>query len=254
MRKYCIDFILKNAKVNFCGLAFLIFLLVPGEASFAQSSRIAIVNVVDSTLIYKHIGLSAFKDKVDTFTCQFNIKQYIDRELTRIVSTRYTVSFVSIPESLFQPKGDFSSLLNNNQDAASWITNLKDQFDFIIFVETGEQDDLMDTKKQKLRSSGLYSRGNPVKSWVAVFTTCRFTAIRPSNLEVVDYDLSGMDYLLPINEFQFSRQDLLIDTEMLPVIKSALIKLIDYKLEYFLTNSFLMPNVDYEKLVPVKSE
>lgn len=112
----------------------------------------------------------------------------------------------------------------------------------------------MDAKKQKLRSCGLYTRGNPAKSWVAVFSTTRITAIRTANLDVLDYDWKGMDYLLPMSDYQYSRQNLLIDPEMIPVIRAALVKLLDYKLEYFLTNSYLLPNVEYDKLKLQKSE
>ena len=128
------------------------------------------------------------------------------------------------------------------------MARLKDQYDFVIFVETGEQVDIMDPNKQKLCSAGLYSRGNPGKSWVAVFNTNSFTAIRTSNLEIVNYDLSAMDYLLPINNYQFSKKDLLIAPEMIPLIRSELMKLIDYKLEFFLTDSYIMPDADYNNL------
>jgi len=248
MGKYCIEFKLKKTIINFCGLVFFIFLFVSVKASFAQSSRIAIVNVVDSNLIYKHVGYTIFKDKADTFDCQFNSKKYIDQELTRLLSSRYIVSILSIPTSLVSLNGNINDALIGNNEVGTWINSLKNQYDFVIFVETGEQDDLMDAKKQKLRSSGFYSRGNPSKSWVAVFSTCRFTAIRPSNLEAVNYDLSGMESLLPITDYQFSRQNLLIDPEMLPLIRTALIKLIDYKLEYFLTDSYLLPDGDYNSL------
>ena len=239
---------LKQTLICVYKLSILILLIVLSEKSFAQLSRIAIVNLADSNLIYKHVGLTGFKDKSDTFDCQFNCKQYIEQELERILAARYTVSLVSIPNSLIQLNGNISNLLKSNKDAASWITNLKDQFDFVIFIETGEETDLMDAKKQKLRSCGLYTRGNPAKSWVAVYNTSRFTAIRPSNLDAVNYDLSGMEYLLPITDYQFSRQNLLIDPEMLPLIKTWLIKLIDYKLEFFLTDSYLMPEGDYSRI------
>lgn len=241
-------FNLKQVLIRICKTTFLVLLLIYGEKNFAQNSRIAIVNLAESDLIYKHVGLTGFKDKSDTFDCQFNCKQYIEQELERILSARYTVSLLLIPNSLIQLNGNISNLLKNNKDAASWITNLKDQFDFVIFIETGEEIDLMDAKKQKLRSSGLYTRGNPAKNWVAVYNTTSFTAIRPSNLDAVNYDLSGMDFLLPITDYQFSRQNLLIDPEMLPLIKTKLIKLIDYKLEFFLTDSFLMPEGDYNKI------
>jgi hypothetical protein len=237
----------KQVVIRISKITFLVILLAFGEKNFAQNSRIAIVNLVDSNLLYKHVGFSGFKDNTDTFDCQFNCKQYINQELSRILSARYTVSLMPVTNSLFQPNGDICNLVRNNKDAASWITNLKDQFDFVIFIETGEEVDLMDAKKQKLRSAGLYTRGNPAKSWVVVFSTCRFNAIRTSNADAVNYDLSGMEYLLPVTDYQFSRQNLLIDPEMLPLIKSSLIKLIDYKLQYFLTNSFLMPDGDYNK-------
>ena len=229
---------------RFFTMVFLVFLLSQGEKTFAQPSRIAIINLADSNLIYKHIGFTTFKDKSDTFNCQFNCKKYIDRELSRILSSRYTVSSISIPNKLLSSNGGIYNPSGINNDVRAWISSLKNEYDFIVFVETGEQDDIMDTKKQKLWSSGLYSRGTGTKSWVAVFSTARFTLIRTSNAEAVDYDWSAMDYILPIRDYQFSREDLLIDPEMLPIIKSELVKLFDYKMQYFLTNTFLIPDVD----------
>ncbi len=252
MDKYLIKFKLNRTIIRFCIPAVLVFLLFQVEKTFAQQpSRIAVIDLADSNLIYKHVGFTVFKDKSDTFDCRFNCKKYIEQELTRVLSTRYTVSLLSAPDKLIPANGSIYNLLNSN-DVKSWILGLKNEYDFVIFVESGEEDDIMDTKKQKLRSCGLYTRGNPAKSWVAVFSTTRFTALRTANSEVVDYDWRGMDYLLPIHDYQFSRQNLLIDQEMLPVIKTGLIKLLDYKLEYFLTNSYLLPNVDYESLKKMK--
>jgi hypothetical protein len=146
---------------------------------------------------------------------------------------------------LLSPNGSIYNSADIKKEIKIWISNLKDQFDYIIFIETGEQEDLMDPKKQKLKTSGLYSRGDPTKSWVAVFSTINFTLIRTSNSETIDYEGSNMEYLLPIKQYQFSREDLLIDPEMLPVIKAELTKLLDYKLEYFLSNSFLVSIDDY---------
>lgn len=254
MVKYSDVSSLKLSYSRSCKLICLILLLLLAENTIAQNSRVAIINRADSNLVYKHIGFTKFQDKTDTFTCQLNCPKYIDQELTRILSTKYTISFISVPNSLLSPNESVINLLTSNKEIKSWITNLKQDFDFVIFVETGEQDDVMETKKQKLRSNGLYSRGNPTNSWVAVFSTIHFTALRPSNSEVIDYDWSGMDYLLTISDFQFPRQNLLIDPDMLPVIKTALIKLLDYKLEYFLTSSFLVPNVEYDKLKLMKTE
>jgi hypothetical protein len=253
MDKYFLKFNLKLTLVLFCKLTVWGFLLFQVEKTFAQqTSRIAIIDLADSNLIYKHVGFASFKDKSDTFDCQFNCKNYIEQELTRVLSTRYMVSLISAPDKLIPANGSIYNLLKSNTDVKSWISGLKNQYEFIIFVDTGEEDDLMDAKKQKLRSCGLYTRGNPAKSWVAVISTTRFTALRTANAEVVDYDWRGMDYLLPISNYQFSRQNLLIDPEMLPIIKAELIKLLDDKMEYFLTNSYLLPNVDYESLKNLK--
>ena len=255
MYKYFLKLKLKQTLNRCCTLAVLVFLLFQGEKTIAQQpSRVAIVNLADSNLIYKHVGFASFKDKADTFDCQFNCIKYFEQELTRVLSTRYTVSLIQAPDKLIPANGNISNLLNNTNDVKSWISELKNQYEFVIFLETGEEDDLMDTKKQKLRSCGLYTRGNPAKSWVAVFSTTRITAIRTANLDVLDYDWKEMDYLLPMSDYQFSRQNLLIDPEMIPVIRAALVKLLDYKLEYFLTNSYLLPNVEYDKLKLQKSE
>jgi hypothetical protein len=153
-----------------------------------------------------------------------------------------------MPFSLLSPNGSIYNSTEIKKEIQSWISNLKNQFDFVIFIETGELEDAMDPRKQKLKASGLYSRGDPTKSWVAVFSTIKFTLIRTSNSEIIDYDWSGMEYLLPLKEYQFSREDLLIDPDMLPIIKTELAKLIDYKMEYFLANSFLVDIDNYDSL------
>ena len=245
-------FKLKHLFVTICKIAFFLLLLFSGERTYAQNSRIAIINLVDSNLIYKHIGFKMFKDNADRFDCKFNCNEYIDKELTRLLSTRYTVSLISIPGSLIYPNGSIYNSFDIKKEINSWISGIKDQYDYVIFVESGEQDDLMDSKKQKLQSSGLYSRGNPLNSWVAVYTTARFSLIRTSNLENLDYDWGGMDYILQFNEYQFSRDAVLIDPEMLQLIRTQLIKLFDYKLEYFLTNSYLISGDEYTRLKILK--
>jgi hypothetical protein len=254
MIRYLIKFKLKHASIHFCKLTFIVFLIFLSDKTFAQNSRLAIINLADSNLLYKHIGLTAFKDKVDTFDCQFNSNKYIEQELTRILSFRYSVSLLPVPDKLLSSNGSIYNSTDLNNEVKLWISSVKNKYDFVIFVETGEQDDIMDTKKQKLRSDGLYSRGNPAKSWVAVFSTTRFTLIRTSNAEVIDYDWSGMDYMLPLTDYQFSRNGLLIDPDMLPFVKDELVKLLDYKLEYFLINSFLMPDGDYKSLKKQKAQ
>ena len=254
MNKYLNEFIQKQSIISFCKLAIVISLLALGDQTFAQRSRIAVVNIADSNIFYKHVGLAMFKDKTDTIYCQFNFKQYIDRELTRMLSSRYSVNVIPLPDNLAIPFGNISNSSDINNDVKAWIGSLKKQYDFVVLIETGEQDDILDIKKQKLRSCGLYTRGNTSQSWVAVYSTTRFTLIRTSNSEAVDYGWSGMDYLLPLSDFQFSRDNLLIDPEMLTLLKTGLIKLFDYKLQYFLTNSFLIPDDDYDNLKSVKTE
>lgn len=230
----------KLMLIRICKVTFLFILLVYGEKNYAQLSRIGIVNIADSNLIYKHVGLKGFKDYADTFNCQLNCKEYIDVELTRLLSVRYSTSLITIPSSFLTPNGSIYASSDFKKEVISWVTGLKNQYDYIIFIETSEMEDLMDSKKQKLHASGIYSRGNPPNSWVAVFSTIRFSLVRTTTAQNMDYESIGMDYILPLKEYQFSRDNVLIDPEILPYIKSELTKLFDYKMEYFLTNSYLM--------------
>lgn len=240
MKIYLNKVSLQKAPIRICKLTLLIILLFPGAKNFAQLSRIAVVNLSDSNLIYKHIGFKGIKDKADTFNCQLNCKKYIDNELTRLLSARYSVNLITMPASLLSPNGSIYLSSDINKEVSSWISGFKNQYDYIVFVETGEKNDLMDSKKQKLHGSGLYSRGNPPNSWAAVYSTIMFSLVRTADSQNLDYESSGMDYILPLKEYQFSRDNVLIDQDMLPLIKAELIKLFDYKMEYFLTNSFLM--------------
>ena len=235
-------------------LSFFILLLVSSEKVFSQLSRIAIINLVDTTLIYQHIGFTMFTNNVDTFDCKFNCKKYIDNELSRFLSSKYNVSIITIPDSLISSNRSVYNAWGIKKEVKLWISNLKDDYDIVIFVEAGEQADYMNQTNQILKSSGLYSRGNPIKSWVAVYSTTKFIPLRTSNLKTLDYGLGGMKYLERIKKYKFPEEKILIDPEMLPIIKTELENLLAYKIEYFLTKSFLLPQDAYNKLKIIKVE
>lgn len=233
-------------------LIIFILLLSSSEKSFSQLSRIAIINLVDTTLLYHHIGFTMFTNKIDTFDCKFNCKKYIDNELSRFLSSKYSLSFITITDSLISSNGSIYNAWGIKKEVKLWLSNLKDDYEIVIFVESGEQADYMNQTNQILKSSGLYSRGNPIKSWAAVYSTVKFIPLRTSSLKTLDYGLSGMKYLERIKNYKFPEEKILIKPEMLPIIKTDLENLLAYKIEYFLTKSFLLPQDAYDKLKILK--
>lgn len=240
-------------------LSLVIFLLVPTVNIYAQLPTIAIINLSDSTLIHKHLGVTVFTNSTDTFDLQFNCKKYVDQKLIQFLSSKYTVSFITIPDTLLSKNKSIYNSWGLKKTVKSWLASLKDKYEFVIYIEScrpdaGIQRGGMFLTNQTFYSSGLYSRGNPIKSSAAAYSTILFLAFRTSNQEELEYYPGMKSSTQPIKGYKFSKERMSIDPEMLPLIKTELVKLLDYKAEHFLTGTYLVPKDAYEALKLSKTE
>jgi hypothetical protein len=233
-------------------LSLVVFLLVATAKTFAQLPNIAIINMVDSTIIHKHLGLTMFTNKVDTFNLKFNCQKYIDQELTKFLSPKYTVSFITIPDTLLFKCRSIFGFWGLKKTFKPWLASLKDKYDFVIYVEPcrpggGIQGPTFQTN-QTFWGSGLYSHGNPIKSSAFVYSSIVFFVYRTSNQVELEYYAGYKSSISQIKGYKFSDDRMSIDPEMLPVIKTGLVKLLDDKIEMFLTRSFLVPKDVYDEI------
>lgn len=237
---------MKLLQILFINILINFFLFMPTFNTFGQLSRIAIINHVDSTLIHVHIGTTIFTNKTDTFKCNFNCRTYIENELPRFLSSKYTVSLINTPDSITSKNGSIYNFLGINKSAKSWIESLKDQYDFIIYVESSGAN----ISDKTILSSGIYSRGFSFY----IYSTIYFTALKPGDFKKLDYKSDGMKFYKDVKDHNLFKKKAVVDPDIFPFVRSELIKLIDYKLEYFLTHSYLLPKDSYDKIKALKTE
>ena len=244
----------KKANNILFKLVLVVLLILPVSNTFAQLTRIAVVNIMDTTLVHIHLGTTIFTNKTDTFDLQFNCKKYIEQELPRFLSSKYEVSVINIPDSILSKNGSIYDFWGIKKEIKSWISSYKDKYDLIIYVESSKGQTSGYPANHKLLSSGLYSQGNPIRSWAAVYSTMSFTAFYTSNAKTIDYNTGYMLNFKTLKNFKFSKDKITIEPEMIPLIKAQLKKILDDVLENFLTNSYIVPKDAYDSVKSLKTE
>lgn len=228
---------------------FSVFFLIVGSTLTvrAQTSRIAIVNHADSTIVHIHQGLTIFGNEMDTIDCNFNSKEYISKELSRLLSAKYVVSIVEMPDSVLAPDGKIFGAWGIKKSFKSWLSVINNQYDFVVYA-WNDGSRFLQYGNPKIELSGIYSSPKSYKKGVSVFSTLTFLAFRTSNLKEIDYNFILMPSAALIKEFKFVDKNLNIDSSMFPLIKSKLMDVIDEKFEYFLTKSYLIPQNIYDEI------
>ena len=243
---------MKQTLIRFSLL--IIFAFLGTGTLYAKIRRVAIVNVIDTTLIHNHLGVTIFTNKIDTFACQLSCKDFIDMELSRYLNEYYEVSYISMPDSL---RVKVRSINNEwgyiTKAAKPWILGLRDKYDLVIYVENVPKSNLS-LKNVVLQSNGLYTAGSIFGIYVYAYSTISFTAINTRDLDILDYEQGLMKYIIPIRKNEYFGNKIEINPIMLPLIKSKLENLMDSQIEYFLTNSGLITKGDFAIMKSKKAE
>ena len=245
---------MKKINILICKFLIICFLCFTTTNSFAQMTKIAVVNIMDTTLLHIHLGTTIFTNKTDTFSCQFNCKNYVEQQLLQFLSSKYTVSEISIPDTVLSKKGSIYDFWGLKKSVKNWVISLKDQYDVIIYVESSKTMTAGYPTNKPLISSGLFSQGNPIKSWASAFSTVSFTAFKTPDAQRIEYGTGFIKPLKPIKGYKFSQDKISIDPEMIPIVKTELKTRLDEVIESFLTTSFIVPQDAYDNVKSTKSE
>jgi hypothetical protein len=239
---------MNRTNTFFCKILLGFILLFPALKALAQHPRVAIINVSDTTLFHKHLGVTPLTNKMDTLDLQFNCIQYVDRELTRYLSPGYRVIFITTPDTLLSKNKSLNGAMGLKKTVRSWLASLKDKYEFVIYIQT-------DPSGGGLKGAGgLFTHSNPLKMQVSTFSTIVFSAFRTSNQERMEY-FPGLEAdNFPIKGYKFTKDIMTIDPEMIPILKSELMKLLDYKIENFLTDTSLVPKEVFDKIKLSKTD
>ena len=245
---------MKKINVLTFGLVFVSLLCVTTTNSFAQMKKIAVVNIMDTTLLHIHLGTTIFSNKIDTFSCQFNCKNYVEQQLLYFMSKNYTVNEISIPDSVLSKKRSIYDFFGVKKSVKSWVMSLKGKYDIVIYVESSKNITTGYPSEKPLISSGLFSQGNVIKSWASAFSTISLTAFKTPDASVIECAGYYVDRFKKIKEYKFSQDKISIDPEMMPVVRAELIARLDKEIERFLTISSLLPRETFNNLKSTKSE
>ena len=232
----------------FCKILLGLILLFPTFKSHAQHPRVAIINVSDTTLFHKHLGVTPLTNKMDTLDLHFDCTQYVNRELTRYLSPGHRVIFITTPDTLLSKNKSLNGAMGLKKKVKTWLASLKDKYEFVIYIQT-------DPSGGGLKGAGgLFTHGNPIKMQVSTFSTISFTAFSTSNQEIMEYFPGLESDNFPIKAYKFTKDIMTIDPEMIPYLKSELMKHLDYKIENFLTDTSLVPKEVFDKIKLSKTE
>jgi len=226
------------------GLVLCLTMFVFTNNSSAQTSKIAIVSVADTTFLHRHAGLTVFTNFTDTLPVNFAIVTHLEKKLQTYLTPVYSVTVVQLPDSVLKAKnGYFSS--SKSKKIKQWIKNSKDLYDFIIVIDNMELSDIYRYIPKK--SSGLLSR----PSFLSYYTTITFFAYRTSNLKPLEYYHEGGEFLKTIKNFKLPDDKKSFTPETMNLIYDGFKSYLDSRVEYFLAKSFLVPQ---DKIDAIKAE
>jgi hypothetical protein len=224
-----------------------LFLLASSMSVSAQNTRIALVNLIDTSYYYYHIAVTIFGNYEETIKLNFSQKSYIENEVKKYMSPYFEVSVISIPLDLVVSEGirdKFAGLLKKS--VKEWIAGLTKDYDLVVFMFTGEVDDRITQAPVKLKSSGLYTRSNSFGTDLSVvYSTLYFEAYMTPTVKLLEYRTGLSTFFNKIKYTPLPKETKTYNSQEIDNISSELKILIDKRIEYFLTTSYLVPKDKY---------
>lgn len=213
--------------------------------SSAQTSKVAIISLADTTIVHQHVGTTIFANFTDTLHLDIAMKQCINGYLKKYLTAKYEVSIIEqLPDSVFSArKGIFGDWTGLRKEVRKWLASVKDQYDFVIFI-----DNISVPREMNLlipdNTSGIYTRGKRV----AFYTTVTPVLYRTSDLRELEYYYLGGKFVRQIENFKIPEDKKTFTTEMSLQIKEGMIKYIESRVEYFLSKTYLIPQNQIDEM------
>lgn len=222
-------------------------------SSVSAQKKVAIINLMDSTILHVHRGLTVFSNSITEFDCTLDPKLYVTGQMHRFLSGKFSLDY---PDANNQPvikpddlpvdeiyERDTSAELNYK----AWVKEHRSEYSYVIFIENKPW--IEPLLNIRLESNGLLTGGINNSQWAMAYSTLFFTAYRTENLKILHFDKSLWYNTWTIKDFVFAEENSVINQEMLPVIRENLSRLIDSRIGYFLVRSGLLSQAEYYSIV-----
>lgn len=226
---------------------FLILISTASLTLFAQP-KMAIVNLMDSSLFHVNVGVTVFSNTMGEFSCGLNTKQHVNQNLLRLLSTKFTVEFISPEVKPVVEEDDevYASYLPEKMNYKDWVKEHGSEYTYVIFVENKTWTD--PSLNIPLSSNGLLTSKSAISDWAKVYSTVYFTGYHCPSSKKLRHDKSTWFYTRTIEDYKFMEENTLIAAEMLPVIHNKLVQLMDDRTEHFLIGTNLLSRLEVDNL------
>jgi len=226
------------------GLFLCLTMFVCTINSRAQTHKIAIVSVADTTFIHQHVGLTIFTNFTDTLPINFSIVNHLEKRLQAYLNPGYSVKVVQLPDSVLRAKNGFFNQARTKK-IKQWIKNSKDLYDFVIVIDNMELAE--NYRPMRNNTSGVFSR----ISYFSYYSTISFFGYHTSSLKPLDYYHQGGEFTSHIENFKLPEDKRSFTPEMMTVIYDGFKRYLDKRVEYFLAKSYLLPQ---DKIDAIKAD
>lgn len=203
----------------------------------AQSKKVLIVSLEDTTMVHGHRGFTAITNFKDTLRMDMPFSKFIEGKLNGYLKTSFETQVINAPAEIRKNAFGF---WGKSKEYKNWIAEVQKGYDYLIIVHNIDISNGTINPAMPANTSGFFS-GGPVHG---VFSTISFDAYQIANNQKLEYDNWECKFCVMMKKFKMPEDKRTFDNQMLEVIKNELIQLIDNKIKFFLTETSLVPNLE----------
>lgn len=216
----------------------LLFLMLLPAFVKGQTKKILIVPMADTSLVTCRVGLTVFSNKADSLPLDLALGKFIENKLVNYLTGTYSVSIEYPPAEIAKkPYGAFGK----TKEFKKWLEDHQAGTDVVILIHNIDIRNILMDAPIPNSTSGFYSRGRSH----GVFTSISFQAYTTHNNRVLEYYEQNKAFV-NLKDFKMPKDKGDFDQASLEVIRSEMCKLQDNRIKYFLSKTYLMPELDHQ--------
>lgn len=212
----------------------IVLLSVCSFYTTAQTKKIGVVLMADTSTIYQYIGVTIFENNTKPLPLDIALSQYIEKSLIAYLTPEYQVSICELPDSLkTTKKGIFETGMGKK--LSRWADSKTDEYDIIIFVKN--MNAVFGTNSLvSATASGICKK---LKT-IYLYSTISYYAYNTANAKLMGYNNEGGDFMYHLKNVKFPKNPKDLTPEMLDFFSYEFKKYINNRIEYFISKSKLM--------------
>ena len=204
---------------------------------FSQTKKIIIVPLEDTTIVHCHIGTTAFSNFTESLEIDIPISEFIEEKLKQYLKSSFETEIINAPEEIRKNAFGF---WGQSKEFKNWIAETQKGYDILIIINNIDISNELNNAPIPKNTSGFYSRGR----LHGVYTTISFDAFRISDNKRLEYYNMGSKVFVQLKDFEMPKDKRTFDQEMIETIKTELLNQLDNRIKYFLTKTYLLPNIE----------